>query len=277
MRLDYVRSAPRAIAVLCSLPLLATGGFRDLRGAQETWGFGTFEPVSVPVDLLTTSDLAFGSVVLLSLVQLESSERFDEWTSRELTSGFGHANTWPRWVGRELGSSKGTLAVAGAPLVYGLLAADARARGLGVESLTSLYAASFLTRVLKIGVGRARPGRSADADAFAPFTGEASLHSFPSGHATRVFALAATLSRELGDDAPWFPYVAYTVATWSAATRVMDSAHWLTDITAGAAIGIFASGFVDRLNRSARAGGLALDVRSMPDGAAALGVIVPLR
>ncbi len=236
-------------------------------------------PITSQVDgLFKRSDLGYGIAILFSLAQLEPVENFDEWASYELTGDVRHKNTWLRWGGRNLGDGTFNMALAAAPLVFGIAVGDSNARRLGVHSLESLFAAAFVARLLKTAVGRARPSESMDPDQFKLFSGEAAFHSFPSGHATRVFALAATFARELGDEAGWVPFVAYSLAAWTATTRVMDRAHWVSDVTAGALLGILTSRVVDGLNsRWSRKRGITLDIQPFPDGGVDLGVAFSLR
>jgi membrane-associated phospholipid phosphatase len=64
---------------------------------------------------------------------------------------------------------------------------------------------------------------------------DGSSHSFPSGHAASAFATASVLQSELG----WKAGVpAYAAATWIAASRVQTDRHYLSDVIAGATLGI---------------------------------------
>ncbi len=221
------------------------------------------------------SDAGYALAIALSVAQLEPVENIDEWTSYELSRDIRLRNTWPRWGGRQLGNGGVTLALASAPLLYGVAIGDPDARRLGLQSLESLFAAAFVTRLIKTGVGRGRPHTSPEPDRFEPFSGDAAFHSFPSGHTARVFAVAATFARELGDAAPWVPFVVYPLAAWTAATRVMDRAHWLTDITGGALLGILTSRLVGRLNhQAAQARRIKLEVAPTPDGEVELAFIL---
>lgn len=60
--------------------------------------------------------------------------------------------------------------------------------------------------------------------------------SFPSGHVSHTFASATSLAYSYG---PWVGTVAYSVATWSALSRLREEAHWISDVVAGATLGIF--------------------------------------
>jgi membrane-associated phospholipid phosphatase len=58
--------------------------------------------------------------------------------------------------------------------------------------------------------------------------------AFPSGHAASAFALAAVLERHLGYRASW---PALVVASYVAASRLVDNRHFLSDVVFGAALG----------------------------------------
>lgn len=73
-----------------------------------------------------------------------------------------------------------------------------------------------------------RPGGRGD---YLPFAS-----SFPSGHAASAFATATSLSYAYGYGVG---IPAYLLATSIAAARVSENAHWLSDVFAGAALGLF--------------------------------------
>jgi len=60
-------------------------------------------------------------------------------------------------------------------------------------------------------------------------------NSFPSGHSTTAFAFSSLIVAEHG----FFPYgfLATTMATITAASRINDNKHYLHDVVAGATIG----------------------------------------
>ncbi len=63
-------------------------------------------------------------------------------------------------------------------------------------------------------------------------------NSFPSGHTATSFMTATMLHMEYGWRSPWFSIGAYTVATASGVSRILNNKHWMTDIIGGAAVGI---------------------------------------
>jgi membrane-associated phospholipid phosphatase len=62
--------------------------------------------------------------------------------------------------------------------------------------------------------------------------------SFPSGHTATAFMGAEILNQALKDRAPSLRYSGYAIAAATAAIRVYKKKHWLSDVVAGAALGI---------------------------------------
>src|SRR5450755_1513972 len=60
--------------------------------------------------------------------------------------------------------------------------------------------------------------------------------SFPSGHTTVAFAAATVFSMEY-KNIKWVPYFAYSAATLIGASRIIQNAHWTSDVITGAALG----------------------------------------
>lgn len=103
---------------------------------------------------------------------------------------------------------------------------------LFVSVAVSGLASSLIKNVL----GRARPKLFDEAGplAFQPFTFDADYAAFPSGHATTVFALAGVLAILW----PRARVVILTLAAWGAASRFLIGAHYVSDVAAGAALGL---------------------------------------
>jgi len=65
-----------------------------------------------------------------------------------------------------------------------------------------------------------------------------SNNSFPSGHTAIAFAGAEFLYQEYKDQSVWYGIAGYAVATGTGIFRMYNNRHWLTDVAAGAGIGI---------------------------------------
>lgn len=109
---------------------------------------------------------------------------------------------------------------------------------LGGQTAAALLLETVAVQATKQLVGRARPYQDPDRDAFdfAPFSSQA---AFPSGHSAAAFAMATTL----GDatHSTWARAGLYTLATGTAWARLAEEKHWLSDVVAGAAIGILSA------------------------------------
>jgi membrane-associated phospholipid phosphatase len=127
--------------------------------------------------------------------------------------------------------------------VYGTVTAGLVAAGLvsGNDELTrtggrlaaTLALAGAASMASKLLAGRPRPEHSPDADGYVPFSGQAAM---PSGHTAMAFAFATALSDDI--DRTWATVGLYTLATGVGWSRINDNRHWLTDVAAGAALGI---------------------------------------
>lgn len=114
-------------------------------------------------------------------------------------------------------------------------------------------------QVVKHVVGRARPGLLDQFGAFHfdHFSLEPDLASFPSGHSTSIFALAASI----GLIVPRLRVPVFGLAVLVGLARMVLGAHYASDILAGAAFGVVvtlgvASVFADRSIAFTRARGV---------------------
>ncbi|MDR0874167.1 MAG: phosphatase PAP2 family protein [Prevotellaceae bacterium] len=96
--------------------------------------------------------------------------------------------------------------------------------------MAALYALSNgamagVTYAGKTAFGRTRPDGS-------------TANSFPSGHTATAFCAAAFLHEEYGDRSLWISAGGYTMATLIGFSRIFNDRHWVSDIVAGAGVGI---------------------------------------
>lgn len=134
--------------------------------------------------------------------------------------------------------------------VYGSITLGLTAAGLighnddltraGGRLATTLALAGATSTLTKFAFGRPRPSESTDAAVFAPFSGEDAL---PSGHSTVAFALATALADDI--QKTWASIGLYTLATGVAWSRLNDDRHWLSDVAAGAVLGITSAKLVN--------------------------------
>lgn len=86
-----------------------------------------------------------------------------------------------------------------------------------------------IVNVTKNAVGEMRPDNS-------------SANSFPSGHTATAFVAATILHKEYGlTRSPWFSVAGYACATATGVMRVFNNRHWISDVVAGAGVGILST------------------------------------
>jgi membrane-associated phospholipid phosphatase len=129
-------------------------------------------------------------------------------------------------------------------LVAGSLAHNPRLSRMGAHLAGALAVAAGVSNGVKLVTGRSRPdnpGLDGDSDDFGLFSGRT---SWPSGHTAMAFAFATALGDEIHEPVARYGLLAAATAVgWS---RINDNRHWLSDVAAGAVLGIasakFASG-----------------------------------
>jgi undecaprenyl-diphosphatase len=112
----------------------------------------------------------------------------------------------------------------------------------GWQSLAAHGAVALLVTVLKHVVGRPRP-KFSHAGGFQLWPSmDNGFDSFPSGHAAASFAVAAVLARRY----PSAEWLWYGIATVVAFSRILRGAHFITDVMAGAILGLMAGWIMSR-------------------------------
>lgn len=110
-------------------------------------------------------------------------------------------------------------------LALGLSTGSSSLRDLGLDLASGIAVSSAYVWTLKPLVGRTRPNGGP--------------HSFPSGHTTLAFTAASIIDRHAG----WqVSTLAYALATGTAAGRVEDRRHHLSDVVFGATLGLAIGG-----------------------------------
>ena len=104
-------------------------------------------------------------------------------------------------------------------------------------ALVSVEAQMFtgtITAFTKLAVGRGRPKVGQGKDSFEPFDTFTFDRSFPSGHSSNAFTVAAVFADRYQQP---IPAIVYTVATLVSLSRIHLNEHFASDVFAGAALG----------------------------------------
>lgn len=185
-------------------------------------------PLHWDVDDWATFGFVAGGTALLYFVDDETSEFFrnQEESSPTILKEFGE----------RFGSPQVTYGLTGSVYLFGLFTKNERVRETGVLLISSATAVGLIQTVLKTTVGRSRPQNGDDKFDFKPFSGEAGFRSFPSGHTILSFTTAYAISKQF--DNAWVKAGIYAVGMISPISRIVNGAHWLTDVALSMAISI---------------------------------------
>jgi membrane-associated phospholipid phosphatase len=105
-----------------------------------------------------------------------------------------------------------------------------------LSTLATMTATSLIvTNGLKYSIAEPRPDGSSN-------------NSFPSGHTTTAFMGAHMFHKEYKDKSPLYSIAAYTLAAVTGVFRQLNNRHWISDVFAGAGLGIGVTEFSYYLN-----------------------------
>lgn len=120
----------------------------------------------------------------------------------------------------------------------GAIAGDNKARATALKGVEAFFFGAVSSQVIKQLAHRHRPMQDSPPDPsqwegpFAPLY----YTSFPSGHATVVFAVAAVVATAYKETI-WVPVICYSLASLTALSRIYDNRHWASDVLIGSALG----------------------------------------
>jgi membrane-associated phospholipid phosphatase len=121
----------------------------------------------------------------------------------------------------------------------GTISKDDKARYTALKGAEAYLFGFISAQILKQLTHRHRPYQDDPPNPYlwdGPFQ-PISNSSFPSGHSTVVFAVATVVAISYAKTI-WVPVVCYTLAGFTAASRVYQNDHWTTDVIVGSALGI---------------------------------------
>lgn len=243
----------RSLPVLPLLVALALP--RASAGAQEVAKGGAQDVAVRPAPLVTRGDLlVLGVGAGLAVL----AQRSDLSVRARVRSAGAQANGTLGTladVGNAWGGSVSLLTGAGL-WAGGRAAGRPTATVVGFRAVEAITVSGLITKALKAGFGRARPR----VDSLDPWNVEFGRgwdndhESFPSGHSTAAFAFAAAVTNEVLHRAPararLVGTTTFALAGVTAYARMHSDAHWLSDVTMGAAIGMASGWAVARWHRT---------------------------
>ena len=165
-------------------------------------------------------------------------------------------------------------ALLGGTWLLATVTGDQFGKGESYSMIEAALFSSVTVEALKFAAGRARPDESLSSDEWR--TGGS---SFPSLHASAAFAIGTVFAESGNDDYRWLRrFIGYGAAAATGYLRLHDNAHWLSDVVAGAAVGVATAHFSinRRLERVQHLDGLNLSVAPIQGGGFELAFSLPL-
>jgi len=145
-------------------------------------------------------------------------------------------------------TSYGTLAVPVSFYLVGRLRKDSKMQRTALLAGEAVADSEILTTFLKDTTGRVRPAAIGANQSYSDtwFESKGSLlrgsGSMPSGHEIAAMSVATVIARRYGNHR-WVPYVAYGLAGVVGFSRISLSAHFVSDVFMGGALGYSISRF----------------------------------
>lgn len=163
----------------------------------------------------------------VGLAATATARAFDDHAQRAMRGACAVCGT----TGATLGGADLAVA-ASAAFVAGRFAPQGRFRSMTYDFGQALVVNGAYTGLIKVAAGRQRPDGSSN-------------QSFPSGHTSTTFALASVADRHYG----WkVGLPAYALAAGIGLSRVESNKHYLSDVVAGATLGLVVGRTVARLD-----------------------------
>jgi membrane-associated phospholipid phosphatase len=197
--------------------------------------------------------LKIGGLAATALLLATADRRGDAWARRARVQDNSTLDALS-----SIGDKSGTYVATGvgpATWLLGRVRGDSGTAVVGLRTTESVAVSVLTIAAIKLVAGRTRPYASRDQspthwDLFGGGRND-SVRSFASGHSAAATAAAVTLAAEWrrqglrGWRTLGAPSV-YALATLTAASRVRDRQHWLSDVASGAAIGMVSALVVRR-------------------------------
>ena len=112
------------------------------------------------------------------------------------------------------------------------------------RSKTNRFPAGFIHTNVALVIKSTYQSSGESAFKFKPFSSEGAYHSFPSGHTILSITMAHSIAKQFEN--PWVKAGIYTIGSIPPISRLIDGAHWLTDIAFGAVISIVVVDSIDK-------------------------------
>jgi len=127
---------------------------------------------------------------------------------------------------------------------FGLLTKNEKIRKTGILIITSSFTSGLLQSIGKTAFGRVRPTENLPSLTFDPFSKLSGYHSFPSGHTVLSITMSHAIAKQF--DNTWTKVGIYTLGSIAPISRLLEGAHWLTDVAFSTALSIIVVDSIDK-------------------------------
>lgn len=241
MQVTARRATAFALGIVCAAAPLGAQSADSARGAQRA--------VFTRHDALVASALLGGAVALMPA---------DDWLRGRVDQRSVQASASAHAIANDFSllGDPGTVILSLGTYAVGRIAGNHTVSEVGLHATEALVVSAVATEFVKGVAGRNRPYvQRADADDFMMmngFTG-GGFTSFPSGHTSAAFALAAVIDEEGSVHWPHASRivtpVTYGLASLVGLSRIYKDRHWMSDVAVGALVGEYSGLIVERFNR----------------------------
>lgn len=235
------RLASFALGIACATAPLAGQSADSARAAQR--------PVFTRHDALVATALVAGAVALMPA---------DDWLRGRVGQPSVQSSASAHAIANDFSllGDPGTVILTVGTYAVGRIAGNRTVSEVGLHAAEALVVSAVATEFVKGVAGRNRPYlQRADGDDFVilnGFTG-GGFTSFPSGHTSAAFSLAAVVDAEGSIHWPHAARivtpVTYGLASLVGLSRIYKDRHWMSDVAVGALVGEYSGLIVERFNR----------------------------
>jgi len=180
--------------------------------------------------------IAFSGITLVGGFLYTQDANIQKVVQKNQSAFWGGAS---RYAFEPWGSGLYTVPALGIMYGVGAIFKDDRARYTALKGVEAYLFAFVTDQIVKQIAHRHRPYQNDPPDPYiwdGPFKSISGNSSFASGHSTVAFAVAAVIASSYKKTI-WVPILCYSIAGFTAASRVYQNDHWFSDIFIGSALG----------------------------------------
>lgn len=203
---------------------------------SKSYVVDTYKYFTAPVSFTGTDWAITGGLAVIGYGIYTQDDKIQKYVSNRIDAGterflYDYVDPWSTGVFPSF--------LFGGILAYGFIADSDKHKVVVMDGAKAFLISGAITTFLKYGFRRERPfvgGDNPNKDVwFGEFMSD-KYTSFPSGHTTAYFALAAVLETHFKDQV-WVGIASYSLAAVTGVSRVYNNKHWASDVFVGALVG----------------------------------------